>query len=379
MRHFNAQKMARHAFLPLVCHWVFGQPNAFADSPPPLHTNQPAYENPFDLAAGSASITRATQDGVVFANPSLPAFGAGFLRSLYMRTGLHANRDAYDLAQRVRKGAAKVDSAFLAEAIKSPYHAGLDLSAGFLTSKIAMGVFASTRIDIQGRQFGTTGMPELRSRSHAHGGAAVSGSYAWLDTFAFGLAVKPMQVAEANENIGLDALLSAEGSGETPPSDGLQTRLGGVLKRGYGISTDAGLTFQKRSKHLDVRVGLVGRDLGNTRFTGNLDDWRQTLSAGVGVTLHTDASALHCAADLRDFLVAYGEHWTRRTFAGCRAIAARWIGVAAGIHHGYPSFGGIVNLYVMRLEAGTYSREMGTQVGSNPRRIFFVALGSEIP
>jgi hypothetical protein len=193
-----------------------------------------------------------------------------------------------------------------------------------------------------------------------------------------------MQVAEANENIGLDTLLSqgtgaASGDAESSQEEDLPTRLQGALKRGYGISTDVGITLQKRTKTFDVRLGLVGRDLGNTRFTGNVAAWKQTFGVGVGLTLHTADSALHCAVDLRDVLVAYGEHWTRRAFTGCRALMARWFGVAAGVHHGYPSFGGILNLYIMRLEAGTYSREMGTQVGSNPRRVYFLALGSEIP
>jgi len=360
--------------------WLTGA-TAFA-SDTPLHTNQPAYENPFDLAAGGASITRATQDGIVFANPSLPAFGAGVLRSIYMRFGLHANREAFDLGRKIRSGDAKVDAAFLAKALKTPYHGGLDASAGFITSRVTLGVFASTRLDIQGRQFGTTGMPELRSRSHAHGGAAVGASYAWRDTLAFGVAVKPMQVAEANENIGLDSLTGGgteSGESGTGSAPNLTDRLQSALKRGFGVSTDVGVTLQKRTQALDVRWGVVLRDIGDTRFTGTLAPWKQTLGTGVGVTLHTADSALHCAVDGRDVLAAYGEHWTRRIFAGCRAITARWFGLAAGIHHGYPSFGGILNLYVVRLEAGTYSREMGAQVGTNPRRIYFIALGSEIP
>jgi hypothetical protein len=196
-------------------------------------------------------------------------------------------------------------------------------------------------------------------------------------------------VAEANENVGLDTLLSGSDASTSSPatatsgssSDGLpmEERLKSALVRGTGISTDFGLTLQKRSKSLDVRLGVVARDLGDTRFTGGIPPWRQTLGAGLGLTLHTRDSALHCAADFRDALGAYAEHWTRRVFAGCRAIWARYFGLAAGLHHGYPSGGIVLNLYVVRLEAGTYTREMGRQVGSNPRNVYFVALGSEIP
>ena len=79
----------------------------------PLRKSSPLYENPFDLSAGGASLTRATQEGMFFSNPSLPALGKGLLRWIYGRTAVHFGADAVDLArssyQKKKAGTLKVD------------------------------------------------------------------------------------------------------------------------------------------------------------------------------------------------------------------------------------------------------------------------------
>jgi hypothetical protein len=338
----------------------------------PLRTNEPLYQNPFDLAGGGASLTRATQDAVIFSNPSLSAFGAGFLRSIYFRNALHSNQETISIARKIQSGKIELNASFLESALRSPYHLGIDISAGFISSKLNIGFLSSSRVDIQGRKFGTTGSPELRSRSYSLAALAVGGSLQWNDVLAIGYALKPVYLGEASENIGLDTLLSSEGGT-------LQDRLKSTLKRGYGLSTALAATLQKRTQWLDVRLALVGNDLGNTRFTGGPTPWKQTYNGGVGIALHTRDSVLHCAADYRDFLGSYKEPWPKKVYAGCKAVSARYVGVAAGIYQGNPTFGGLLNLYFFRLEAGTYTREMGKTVGVNTRRLFFVAIGSEIP
>ena len=336
---------------------------------PPLRTNEPIYQNPFDLAGGGASLTRATQDGVAFSNPSLAAFGFGFLRSVYFRNAVHTNAESAKIARGVQQGTVKIDPAFLKGALKAPYHLGVDVSTGFITSKFNFGVISSARADFQGRQFGSVGMPELRSRSYAVAGVALAGSWDFGDLLGVGAALKPLYVAEAYEDIGLEKLSAGENASST---------LQDSLKKGYGLSSDVAVTFQKRTSVVDVRWATVLSDLGQTTFKGGVRPWKQTLNTGLGFTLHTDDSAVHCAVDYRDALGAYQEHYTKRVYLGCKAISARYLGVAAGLYQGSVTFGGLINLFLFRLEAGTYTREMGKQVGTNTRRLFFIALGSEI-
>jgi hypothetical protein len=350
---------------------VFAPCVSFAEIPP-LRTNEPLYQNPFDLAGGGASMTRATQDAVIFSNPSLAAFGAGFLRSIYFRNALHTNQETAQIAQKVRSGQVGINADFLEKAIQTPYHLGLDISAGFITSKLNIGFLSSSRVDIQGRKFGTTGMPELRIRSYSLASLPIGGSTVFRDTIAFGFSLKPVYLAEVAENLGLDTILSAG-------TQSLNETVKSKLKRGYGVSSDGAVTLQKRTQFLDVRLAFVASDIGGTTFVGGPAPWKPTLGTGLGVSLHDRDTVLHCAADLRDLEENYKEHWSKRFYSGCKAVSARQIGIAAGLYQGSLTFGGLVNLFIFRLEAGTYTREMGTAVGSNTRRLFFVAIGSEIP
>ena len=209
-------------------------------------------------------------------------------------------------------------------------------------------------------------------RSYSLATLALGGSWGYKDTVAFGIAVKPVYLGEVSENLGLDTVLSTDGK---PLDETLKSK----LKKGYGLSNDAALTFQKRSSFLDGRLALVASDIGGTRFVGGPKAWKSTLGAGAGLALHNKDSVIHCAADLRDLLEAYKEHWSKRFYAGCKAVSANYIGLAAGLYQGSPTFGGLVNLFFFRLELGTYTREMGSTVGVNTRRLYFVAIGSEIP
>ena len=55
------------------------------------------------------------------------------------------------------------------------------------------------------------------------------------------------------------------------------------------------------------------------------------------------------------------------------------IGLGAGYYQGWPSFGVVLNLTVMRLEAGSYTREFGAEAGTRGRRVYFIATGFEMP
>ena len=340
----------------------------------PLRTNEPVYQNPFDLASGGASLTRSTQEGAVFVNPSLPAFGAGFLRWIFGRTSFHLGADAVDFAANLARSKSAQSQSFntktLDKALKTPLHAGTDFSTGFITSNAGAVVFASARADLEGRQFGTQGLPELRTRSYGYGGLALSASKQFKDIISFGGAVKPIYNAEVNESLSLSDL-------QNPANAKLKMQ--NSLKRGYGTSVDAAVTLQKRSPLLDVRFAAVANDIGNTKFKGGLDPWKQTLNLGLGVVIHNKTQAVHCAVDVRDTLKAYKEHWTRRTYTGCKGLLTNTVGVGAGFYQGWPTAGFIVNLFVMRLEAGTYTKEIGKQAGTQGRRIYFVAMGFEIP
>jgi hypothetical protein len=350
---------------------VFALPASAVDLVP-LHTHEPIYQNPFDTAAGGASLTRATQDGALYANPSLSALGRGFFRWFFTRMAFHLGKDTVDLGWKTyQSGLENIDaSEMLNKALTTPYFLGMDFTLGTLTRYGGVGVYSSLRADIAGRQFGSMGMPEIRLRALGYTGLASSAAVDFGDYFSLGVTYRYQATGEANQTV---SLLDVAANSSSALSD-MQKN----LEYGFGNAVDIGGTFQLRSRHVDLRVAGTVNDVGTTSFTGNVTPWKQTYSAGVGITFHSRASAMHCAMDRRDLTAEYGEHWTRRTYAGCKLLFAQRMGVAYGLYQGWPSYGFVLSALFIRLEGGMYTKEMGSQAGTDPRRVYFVALGGEV-
>lgn len=343
----------------------------------PIRKSSLLYENPFDLCAGGASLTRATQEGVFFSNPSLPALGGGVFRWIYGRTGLHFGADAIDLARSIysksKTGSAKVDSSMIERILKTPVHVGNDVNLGFLTAFGGAGIFQISRADIEGRQFGSSGLPEVRTRAEGAAGIVGSASIPIGDALALGGSLKPTYASETIETI---ALSDFSGGGAKQMLSDLKNN----TQFGLGVAGALGMTAQLRTQNFDLRLAGTIDDLGQTKFNNeNVSPWKQTINVGVGLVPHTRSSALHCAFDLRDIKAVYGEHWTRRSRAGCKALLSSRIGIGAGYYQGWPSYGAVLNLTIMRLEAGSYTREFGREAGTRGRRVYFVATGFEMP
>lgn len=335
------------------------------------------YENPFDLSAGGASLTRSTQEGVLFSNPSLPALGPGILRWIYSRTSIHFGADAIDLAkssyEKKKAGNLKVDSDLIESILKTPIHIGNDLNLGFITAFAGIGIFQCSRTDIQGRQYGSVGLPEVRTRAEAAAGLATFAALPVGDNVAVGVSLKPLYAAESFENVSLSDF---SGSGTRQ----LLSDLKNNTQFGLGVSAGFGATAQFRSVNFDLRLAATIDDVGQTKFNNSaVQPWKQITNLGVGLIPHTRSSAVHCAFDLRDIEGKYGEHWTRRSRAGCKILFRSRVGIGAGYYQGWPSYGVVLNLIFLRLEAGSYTREFGSEAGTNGRRVYFLATGFEMP
>ena len=64
-------------------------------------TNQPIYEDPFDIGAGGASLTRASKDGMIFSNPALLPQGGKFFRWVGTTFTLLSNKESIDTAREI--------------------------------------------------------------------------------------------------------------------------------------------------------------------------------------------------------------------------------------------------------------------------------------
>lgn len=341
------------------------------DRPFPLRTHQPLYQNPFDLASGGASLTRATQEGSFFVNPSLPAFGTGLHRWLFARTQFHVGdapaKAAYESYAK-QTAQSPTPQEMVNKAIKSPVHVGHDTALGYINRYFSAVGFSNVRADIAVRKFGDAGAPQVRLRAYGVGGGGAAVHTALSDILAVGASSKYVEVAQATDDLSLTDLQN--------PSD-LGSRAQDLLKRGNGLSHDAGITMQFRSRRLDLRLAATVHDIGSTSLGSDLEPFPQTVASGLGLTFHGLKHAMHCGADLRDVLDAYGEHWTFRSYAGCKILVYRLVGLGAGLSQGYPTAGLILNLPASRIEVGTYTREVGQQVGVEGRTVYFFAAGFE--
>ena len=340
----------------------------------PIKTHEPIYQNPFDLGSGGATITRATQEGVFFSNPSLSAFGGGFHRWFYIRPTVHVGADAVDAFQNILSGQASTGEDLLSN-LKKPLHGCADASVGYLNSLVGVNAFATTRVDADFRTFGSQGVPEMRLRAHFYTGGIISGSLPVDDWLAVGAAIKNIYGFQYKKAIGL-LELQQEGRLNEITNEILTTPIGN------GIGFDLGGTLQFRSQYTDLRIGLTLNDVGNTSFQGAEDPWLQTLSGGVGITFHTRSHFIHCSTDYRDILDSYQEHWTKKIYAGCKVgakpIFFMWASIGAGLYQGYPGLAFAYNLFTFRLETGFYGKEVGSQVGVESRYVYYFTLGFEI-
>jgi hypothetical protein len=216
-------------------------------------------------------------------------------------------------------------------------------------------------------------LPEIKTRAEAAAGVVASTSMPVGENLALGISLKPAYALETFETI---ALSDFSGGGSKQMLADLKKN----TQYGFGLSASAGMTAQFRSQNFDLRLASTIDDVGQTKFNNaQVSPWKQTVNIGLGLVPHTAKNALHCAYDLRDIKSVYGEHWTRRSRAGCKALFNSRIGLAGGYYQGWPSYGLVLNLTVMRLEAGSYTREFGKEAGTRGRRVYFLATGFEIP
>ncbi|WP_186645640.1 hypothetical protein [Fluviispira vulneris] len=339
-----------------------------------LKKSAPIYQNSFDLASGGASMTRATQEGVLFANPSLPAFGEGIIRSIFLKNTASIGAQSIGFLNDVVTAAGNLNTAqlqnLLGDIVKKPVYFGLDSAAGLITSNFSIAGFSSAKIDLNGRQFGILGLPDIQIKSNGFVGVASAISTQFADTLAIGIGPKYIYNAEINADLGVNDILNASQA---------QSIITNSLKNGTAISTDIGVTFQKRTKHFDVRIAGVVEDVGNTQFTGGVPPWLQTYNAGIGFSIHDETNALHCALDYRDISDVYKEDLPKKVYMGCKLLITRIFGLGFGYLQGWPSYGFVLNLFLMRIEAGAYTKDAGNyQAGLVGRQVYFASLGFEL-
>jgi hypothetical protein len=347
-------------------------------------TNQAVYEDPFDLAAGGASLTRASKEGRIFANPALMPYGGKFHRWGGATFSLLVNKDSIDTGRELFNAARAGDSAaaddpeqedanreFVDKVFERPVRVGWGFALSWVTNNFGLSVFSRFEPDIAASHYGDTGLPEVRFRAESYHGAALGvGLRTPLRWLAFGVTGKYLYVAEPDLTV---AVTDQEQIASFRDPEVIQD----LAKHNKGMGFDLGALAFAQGNTVDYSLAAKVDDIGDTKLTGDSEtptQLEQVVSVGTGVTLHTGADALHLAADYRDILNAYEEETFKKVYVGAKLLLRTYVGFAAGYYNGYPSYGAEVDLILCRVAATYYTRELGDHPGVDPRRIYMASL-----
>lgn len=327
-------------------------------------TNQAVYREPFDLAAGGTSLTRASAQGILFANPALLPLGAAYIRLLGSQLGIIANQKAISSGQQL---SGQSPGEILDTVLTTPYHVGQSFSLSFLNKNVGFSAFSQISLDIEGGRFDDGGLPAIQVEGEGYGGAALSLAarpFRWL---LLGATSKYIGVSEPSLLVPLidtervNAVLSDPNS------------LSSALSYGYGLGMDAGMLLFSQGKTFDFSLALKADDIGNTNLTGR-DPFKQTYHAGLGFAIHGSTEVLHLALDYRDVTNAYEEKPFKKLHLGARLMLRQMIGIAAGYYQGLPTYGVRLDLIFLKLGITSYGREFGDFPGDRPRQLIFTYL-----
>lgn len=360
----------KKAILMVFVNYAVGVPTAWAKK-----TNQAVYEEPFDQAAGGSSLTRASREGVMFANPAMMPFGQDLFRWLGMQTSVIAARESIEFARALTSGKDTSESGdnivtkVLEE--KTPIHFGVSNALSVITNNFGLGVFARVEPDIYGEEYGAGGLPAVTVSAEIYGGAVSSVAFKPFRWLGLGATAKYLYVAEPDITLGLtDTTRIAE---LTNDPEALQN----AASMGRGMGFDVGALLFLQGHTVDYRLALKVDDAGDTKFTGTQAPFKQTIHVGNAITFHGSEQALHLSLDYRDVQGAYEEKLFKRVYIGAKLLLMSTIGLAAGLYQGIPTVGARFELLFLKCGFTAYGREMGDTVGERQRNLYvgYVSLG----
>jgi hypothetical protein len=331
-------------------------------------SNELLYTEPFDLAAGGTTLTRASQEGIVFANPALLPLGGAWIRWVGFQAGFILDRDLAQSAQSGSLGGAtgSGESDFVDELFSRSLHLGQTATLSFLNQNFAISVFDRVEVDIAGERFGDDGLPSVNFAVEAYGGVLTSYALRPVRWFSLGLTAKHLYASEPEIKVPLtDQEKIRQLSSDT-------SALRDQIALNQGTGSDLGMLFLWQGHHLDLSMGLKIEDLGGTRFTGDQDSFPQTYNVGLGLALHGTKEVLHLSLDYRDITNAYEEKAFKKLYLGARFMLRNMLGVACGLYQGIPTAGLRLDLLLFKLGVTAYGRELGTYPGDRQRNMVMI-------
>lgn len=338
------------------------------------------YTEPFDLAAGGTTLTRASQEGIVFANPALLPLGAATIRWVGMQLGLIVDRDLASgdgissasseegegegqSQLNEETGASDSTDQFFSRSL----HAGQTATLSILNQNFAITLFDRIEADAAGSRFGDGGLPGIELGVEAYAGMLASLAMRPFRWLSFGGTAKYLLLGEPELMIPIANEEKIESITADPKS------LLDELSYGRGAGLDVGALLFWQNPTLDLSLGLKVEDLGATRMSRGEATLPQTLNVGLGFAIHGSTEVLHLSLDYRDALGAYAEERSfKKIYAGARLMIRQRFGLAAGLYHGIPTVGLRIDASLLKVGITAYGRELGAYPGQKQRNMLML-------
>lgn len=367
-------------------------------------SNEPLYQDPFDNAAGGASITMASREGLMFSNPALIPFGGKIVRWVGTKFNLMAPRNSLLYAYKAKgegcsattgamNGLLGGDSACAASS--QDLNALMGKNTGFGISTTLSGILNNLAgslvlgqgVDIKVRRAGDPetgiGLPQLVLRAESANALAVSTAARLpYSPLSFGLTAKYMALLDTKITLGAE--LATDKSALKTQTD----RIRSGIAKGQGV--DAGALWFSQGKWVDFRLGVTAQDVGNSvlksigtpcdPLDSNCHSKKpirfQTFNTGMGLTFHNNTDMVHFALDYRDINNAYSEPMFKRIYAGTKITFRNSLGLALGMHHGYPSYGLELDAFIFKVSLATWQKVYGVDPKGDIRKYFMFSVSS---
>ncbi len=346
----------------------------------------------------------ATREGLVFSNPALIPVGGKIIRWAGSKFNLMAPRDSLLFAYKAKSEGCSATTGAMNGLLgeKSPCQAKTqDLNAilgkktGFGVSSTLSGIlnnFAGTLVlgqgvDINVRRAGDPvtgiGLPQLVLRAESANALAFSAATRVpFSPVSFGVTAKYMALLDSKITAGTE--LATDKSALTSQTDNIRS---GIAK---GTGIDGGVLWFQQGSWVDFRLGATVQDVGNATLKAlgtpcdptlpTCDTKKpiryQTLNSGVGLTFHNSTDMIHFAIDYRDINNAYQEPMYKRIYSGTKITLRNSLGIALGMHHGYPSYGLELDAFLFKMSFATWQKVYGVDPNGEIRKYFMFSISS---
>lgn len=354
--------------------------------------SEPLYEDPFDIGAGGTTLTWATQEGILINNPALLPYGEKLIRWLGFKGNIISgfSKDSQETLKNLGQGETSTEESQseqgqIDEFISLlPLHLGLSTTGSFITNNGGAAVFAANELDVNFWEKGDpelgVGTPNIIIRNEAYGGAYASLAtrtfWRWL---SLGLSFKYVLLQANSETIDPTNLEQIQG---------LQEKFSEFSANGIGqgMGADGAFLMFFQGSHVDFRIAGSVVNVGKLKLTGgSRSSLPQMLNLGLGLSFHSTVDVIHFSLDIRDVTDEsadipdngniYSKNY-RKIHLGVRAMLRTYLGLAAGLYHGNPTYGLELDLIFMRLAAAFYTREYVLTPGIEKRPILTLSITS---